>query len=222
MQAASTDRSSSAARDLIVTGLVPAGQDQIPRCIRAPIAACGLHTSSDRCLRLERFWSLARQDRERDSRPVADLWRSVRQIGRRFAWCVDEIVAEELDGSSVIREVIAALAKARTALLDRIKDLDRLSLASAKASSTARLFTTAPGVGPITALSVASVFDDASRFRCSPAGLVTLRCEDSDPEDGAPSRIAPTNRRGLGLQNMVFGWDRAVTLALFACKPVDT
>ena len=84
---------------------------------------------------------------------------------------MDEIINGELDASPVIRDVIIALAKARAALLDRIKDLDRRVLASAKAHSTARLFMSAPGIGPITALSVASAFDDASRFkRSSSAG----------------------------------------------------
>jgi transposase len=88
-----------------------------------------------------------------------------------FSHPLDEIVAGELDATPIIRDVIVALAKARTALLDQIKDLDRRTLAMAKACSTVRLFMTAPGVGPITALSVGSAFDDASRFkRSSSAG----------------------------------------------------
>lgn len=91
-----------------------------------------------------------------------------------FAKRMDEIIAGELDASPAIRDVIIALAKARTALLDRLKDLDRQVLASAKAHSTARLFMSAPGIGPITALSVASAFDDASRFkRSSSAGAIS-------------------------------------------------
>ncbi|MFC3320592.1 transposase [Mesorhizobium cantuariense] len=47
----------------------------------------------------------------------------------------------------------------------------RTLMAVARANPTARLFMTVPGVGVITALSVASSFDDASRFsRSSSAG----------------------------------------------------
>ncbi|PJN92997.1 IS110 family transposase, partial [Amaricoccus sp. HAR-UPW-R2A-40] len=55
----------------------------------------------------------------------------------------------------------------------QIKVLDRRLMAVARANPTARLFMTVPGVGVITALSVASSFDDASRFkRSSSAGAI--------------------------------------------------
>ena len=50
--------------------------------------------------------------------------------------------------------------KARASMLDQIKVLDRRLMAVAKTNPTARLFMTVPGVGVITALSVASSFDD--------------------------------------------------------------
>jgi transposase len=53
-------------------------------------------------------------------------------------------------------------------MLERIKDLDRQVLAAARVDATVRLFMSVPGVGPITALSVASAFDDASRFSDPP------------------------------------------------------
>src|SRR5688500_13536002 len=66
-----------------------------------------------------------------------------------------------------MRLVIQTLMQARAEVLERIKVLDRQVLAAAKRNPTARLFMTAPGVGAITALSVASAFDDAARFRRS-------------------------------------------------------
>ena len=66
-----------------------------------------------------------------------------------------------------MRLVAETLMKARTSILDQIKVLDRRLSAVARATPMVRLFMTAPGVGVITALSVASVFDDASRFRRS-------------------------------------------------------
>jgi transposase len=45
--------------------------------------------------------------------------------------------------------------------------LDTQLRAAARKSRIVRLFMTAPGIGPITALAVATAFDDASRFRRS-------------------------------------------------------
>jgi transposase len=88
-----------------------------------------------------------------------------------FARRADEIVAEELSVSPELRIVIETLMAARHAIVERIRILDRTVYASAKASRTARLFMSAPGVGAITALSVASAYDDPARFaRSASAG----------------------------------------------------
>ena len=68
-----------------------------------------------------------------------------------FANRTDQIVAGELDASPMMRAVIGSLAKARAAMLERIKDLDRQVLATARVDTTVRLFMSVPGVGPITA-----------------------------------------------------------------------
>ena len=82
-----------------------------------------------------------------------------------FAGRADEIIAGELDSSPEMRLIAETLMKAKASILDQIKVLDRRLMAGAKASPTVRLFMTVSGVGVITALSVASAFDDASRFR---------------------------------------------------------
>src|SRR5215208_2414007 len=88
-----------------------------------------------------------------------------------FARRAHEIVAGELDASPPMRLVVENLVQARLTILDRIKVLDRQVLAVARTNATARLFMSAPGVGAITALSVASAFHDAERFkRSSSAG----------------------------------------------------
>ena len=88
-----------------------------------------------------------------------------------FARRAHEIVAGELDASPPMRLVVENLMQARLTILDCIKVLDRQILAVARTNATARLFMSAPGVGAITALSVASAFDDAERFkRSSSAG----------------------------------------------------
>jgi transposase len=113
-----------------------------------------------------------------------------------FSRRVDEIINGELDASPVIRDVIASLAKARTALLDRIKDLDRRILASAKSYSTARLFMSAPGIGPIRALSVASAFDDASRFKRSSSAGAYLGLTPRRYDSGEVSRNGRISKQG--------------------------
>jgi transposase len=79
----------------------------------------------------------------------------------------DELVAGELEASPSMRGLVEALLRARAAVLGEIKELDQRLLAIARAHPVARLFMTAPGVGCITALSVASAFDQAQRFRRS-------------------------------------------------------
>ena len=57
--------------------------------------------------------------------------------------------------------------EARHYIIERIKVLDARVCAAAKQNSMARLFMTAPSVGAVITLSVASTYDNASRFRRS-------------------------------------------------------
>ena len=60
----------------------------------------------------------------------------------------------------------------------------------------ARLFMTAPGVGPITALSVGSAFDDASRFRRSSSAGAYLGLTPRRYESGEISRNGRISKQG--------------------------
>jgi transposase len=84
-----------------------------------------------------------------------------------FEGRADEIIAGELAVSPEMRLIAGALMKARSSVLDQIRLLDQRLMAIAKTTPTARLFMTAPGVGVITALSVAFAFDHALRFKHS-------------------------------------------------------
>ena len=66
-----------------------------------------------------------------------------------------------------MRLIAETLMKARTSILDQIKVLDRRLMVVARANPTARLFMTVPDVGVITALFIASSFNNASRFKRS-------------------------------------------------------
>jgi len=113
-----------------------------------------------------------------------------------FARRANQILTGELDASPMMREVIDSLAKARCALLDRIKDLDRQVLAAAKSDATVRLFMTAPGIGPITALSVASAFDDVGRFKRSSSAGAYLGLTPRRYESGEVSRNGRISKHG--------------------------
>ncbi len=113
-----------------------------------------------------------------------------------FTRRADEIIAGELHLSPELKRVVEALMQARAAVLERIKALDRRVRAIAKADPTCRLFMTAPGVGPITALSVASAFDDAQRFRRSSSAGAYLGLTPRRYESGEVSRSGPISKQG--------------------------
>lgn len=60
----------------------------------------------------------------------------------------------------------------------------------------AQIFMTASGVGPITALAVASAFDDAARFRSSASAGAYLGLTPRRYESGEISRNGRISRRG--------------------------
>lgn len=113
-----------------------------------------------------------------------------------FARRLEEIIAGDLEASPTIRDIMMALAKARAALIDRVKDFDRQVLRAAKANATVRLFMSAPGVGPITALSVASAFDNASRFKRSSSAGAYLGLTPRRYELGEVSRNGRISKHG--------------------------
>ncbi len=80
------------------------------------------------------------------------------------------------------------LMKARASILDQIKVLDRRLSTVAGATPVVRQLMTAPGVGVITTLSVASVFDDASRLNRSSSAGAYLGLTPSRYESGKTNR----------------------------------
>ena len=113
-----------------------------------------------------------------------------------FARRADEIVEGELDASPAMRLIVDTLMKARTAIIEQIKVLDREVLSAAKVNPTARLFMTAPGVGAITALSVSSAFDDPERFKRSSSAGAYLGLTPRRYESGEVSRNGHISKHG--------------------------
>ena len=113
-----------------------------------------------------------------------------------FSRRAKEIVSGELDASPEMRLIIDTLLQARAAILERIKVLDQRVLAAARHHPAARLFMTAPGVGAITALSVASAFDDVERFQRSSSAGAYLGLTPRRYESGEVSRNGHISKHG--------------------------
>jgi transposase len=111
----------------------------------------------------------------------------------------DELVAGELEASPSMRGLVEALLRARAAVLGEIKEFDRRLLAIARAHPLARLFMTAPGVGCITALSVASAFDQAQRFRRSSSAGAYLGLTPRRYQSGEVDRSGRISKHGSSL-----------------------
>jgi transposase len=116
-----------------------------------------------------------------------------------FSRRADDIVAGELDVSPTMKRLVEAIVQARAAVLDQIKGLDRQLIATAKVNPIARLFMTAPGVGVITALSVASAFDNAERFKRSSSAGAYLGLTPRRYESGEVSRNGRISKHGSTL-----------------------
>jgi transposase len=108
----------------------------------------------------------------------------------------EEIIAEELAVAPELRPHFEALVAARLAILERIRKLDTQLRAAARKSRIVRLFMTAPGIGPITALAVATAFDDASRFARSSSAGAYLGLTPKRYESGETSQNGRISKRG--------------------------
>ena len=113
-----------------------------------------------------------------------------------FTRRAEEIVAGELEAAPEIGRIVEALLEARRSIIDRIKVLDGRVRAIARQNAMARLFMTAPGVGAVIALSVASSYDDASRFRRSSSAGAYLGLTPRRYESGEISRNGRISKRG--------------------------
>lgn len=113
-----------------------------------------------------------------------------------FARRAEEIVSGELAAAPEIKAIVETMMEARRSIIERIKVLDARVRAAAKQNVMARLFMTAPGVGAVIALSVASSYDDASRFRRSSSAGAYLGLTPRRYESGEVSRNGRISKRG--------------------------
>jgi transposase len=140
-----------------------------------------------------------------------------KQVGG-FSRRAQEILTGELAAAPALRDLVETLMKARADVAERIAALDRMVLAAAKADPTARLFMTAPGVGALTALSVASAFDDPKRFRGSRSAGAYLGLTPRRYESGEVSRSGGISKQGNGMTRKHL-YEAATTLLTRTTKP---
>ncbi|MEE7493069.1 transposase [Methylobacterium oryzae] len=108
----------------------------------------------------------------------------VRPIGERaFAERAHELV----EGRATLQTALAPSLEARAALLTQRDRLHRLIATAVRSDPICRRLMTAPGVGPVTALTFCSAVDDQSRFTRSRAVgahfRLTPRCYQSGETD---------------------------------------
>ena len=140
-----------------------------------------------------------------------------KQVGG-FAKRAREILSGELAAAPALRDLVETLMKARADVAERIAALDRMVLTAAKADPAARLFMTAPGVGALTALSVASAFDDPGRFQSSRSVGAYLGLTPSRYESGEVSRSGRISKQGNGMTRKHL-YEAATTLLARTTKP---
>ena len=100
-------------------------------------------------------------------------------------------------------EVMQPLVRARHALCEEVRLLDKLVVATAKADPVCKRLMTAPGVGPLTALTYRVAVDDPHRFKSSRAvaayfGLTPKRFQSGKVDmQGSISRMGNAGVRGV-------------------------
>jgi transposase len=116
---------------------------------------------------------------------------------KRFAARIKEPVA----GHATLEVVPTALLSAREALLREFAGLDKRVRELARSDERARLLMTAPGVGPLVALTYVSAVDDPSRFTSSKTvgahfGLTPKKYQSGETDiDGRISKIGDASVR---------------------------
>jgi transposase len=114
------------------------------------------------------------------------------------AQCYSTKVAPAAAGLPAIGRVVDALVTARSALIEQIKGLDREVERLARDDEVCRRLCTAPGVGPLTALTYRSAIDLPERFARSRDVGVHLSLTPRTRQSGASERRGRISKCGDG------------------------
>jgi transposase len=122
-----------------------------------------------------------------------------RTTPKRFAGRIEELVA----GHAVMQVVAASLLSVHEVLLRELNGLEKRVRMMARDDARVRRLMTAPGVGPIVALTYVSAIDDPARFKSSKAvgayfGLTPKKHQSGEKDvTGGISKIGDASVRAL-------------------------
>jgi transposase len=142
----------------------------------------------------------------------------LRQDGYRLPPCSAAAVADRVAGLAlppVVQGTLVPLTCVLRAVSEEIATLDRELAASATADPIVRRLMTAPGVGPVVALTFRAFVDDVRRFKSAghvSAAIGLVPCEDSSAERrhrGHITKAGPRELRSLLVQAAWVCWRRA-------------
>jgi transposase len=89
------------------------------------------------------------------------------KVGKTTPKGFEPRIRELVEDHPMLAAIAAAMLEARRSLSDPFAELDRRVVRAARLDEDARLLMTAPGVGPVVALTYASAIDDPARFKSS-------------------------------------------------------
>jgi len=135
---------------------------------------------------------------------LTDVENSVRGLLRGFGLKLGQVgrgrfearVRELLEGMPRLLAIIAPLLTARAALKDQLAVLHRQVLQAVRQDRVCRLLMTAPGVGPVVALTFKSAIDDPARFARSKAVGVHFGLTPKKYQSGESDRSGAITRMG--------------------------
>jgi len=135
---------------------------------------------------------------------LVDVENSVRGLLRGFGLKLGAVgrgrfearVREQLDGAPRLLAIIEPLLIARAALKDQLAVLHRQVLQAVRHDHVCRLLMTAPGVGPVVALTFKSAIDEPARFARSKAVGVHFGLTPRKHQSGESDRSGPITKMG--------------------------
>lgn len=112
----------------------------------------------------------------------------------------DEAVRETIEGDDALSYALLPMLEARSVLYRTFTEMERRVAAAARNDETCLLLMTAPGVGPVTALSYKAAIDDPARFKSSRLvgahfGLTPRRFQSGETDN--PGRISKAGDRDV-------------------------
>jgi len=115
-------------------------------------------------------------------------------------WHFDEAVREIIEGDEALSFALLPMLEVRAVLFKAFMEMERRVGAVARHDDVCLLLMTAPGVGPVTALSFKAAIDDPSRFKSSRLvgshfGLTPRRFQSGEKDN--TGRISKAGDRGV-------------------------